>query len=291
MIVDEYILNAIEWNMEQERTKKFLKETNNELLYEIGRRLPKNQIIDFLKQYSSRLDKQRIYNIAVEIPPNRLLEFFKLKILESEVYIGLLARQLPKEDLIEFFNMNFLRNYEDDIVEIATNLDPKDVIEFFKMGLLKNKKNIVELAKKLPPNDILQFLEMKLLYVKDEKEIAKLAEKLPPEEFLQFWKLELVHDLELLKPIIERIPDTYLDSYIKSIDNYALKELLLEAIKDKNISTRIRASLDQERKNAELLESMQNFAQTATPAQLEQMGLIFSNISKGNPKKEKQGHK
>ena len=87
-IVDTYILDSIEWNMEHERTKNMIEKGNDILLGEIGCRLPNEQRLDFLKLYNSRLNQDVIYEIAMKIPQDNLLEFFKLRLLKSEARIA-----------------------------------------------------------------------------------------------------------------------------------------------------------------------------------------------------------
>jgi len=287
--------------MQQKRTKNLLEKANDKLLGEIGCRLPNNQRLDFLKKYSSRLKDDIIYEIATEIPEENLLEFFRLKILKSEDYIALLATRLPEENILEFFKLGQLKSYSDDnrmkvarrlpqqdliaffqmklirgkknIAELATNLPKTNILEFFKMKLLSDEEDIAKIANRLPPTDILEFFKMKLL--SDEKKIAKLAKGLPDEEFLQFWNLELVSNLELLKPKIDMISDELLNGFIDETNDYKLKTMFADAIRNKNLRLERQNQLRIFAENKAFLNSFKQILAQGTSEDRNEMVSIF----------------
>lgn len=280
--VDGYILHSIEWNMEQERTKKMLEKGNDKLLGEIGCRLPNDQRFDFLQQYHSRLDDEMIYDIAEEIPKDNLLEFFRLKLLKREANRASLAVRLPEENILEFFELGQLNDdyYDDNRMQVARKLPSQDLMSFFYMNLLREEENIAELAKKLPETDILEFFQMGLL--KDEKNIADVAKRLPDEEFLQFWNLGLVSNLELLKAKIKKIPDELLNRFIDETDDYNLKQIFTNAIRDEKMRSKRQEELRDYEEIERILNSLHKIEQNGTPPQKARMTqLLLEYLARG----------
>ena len=271
--------------MEQERTKNLLEKGNNNLLGEIGCRLPDNQRLDFLKQYNSRLNKDIIYKIAEKIPPENLLEFFRLRFLQSENSIASLAIRLPKEKLLAFFKLGQLNDgyYDDNRMKVARNLPSSDLISFFQMKLLREEENVAELAMKLPEIHILEFLQMKLLKV--ERNIAKLVIRLPDEEFLQFWNLGLVSDLALLQPKIDKISDKLLNSFIDETKDYNLKHFLANAIRDEKLRSKKLDEVKRYAENEKILNSLEQIARgDGTPEQKERIERLLSRFARSGEK-------
>ena len=287
-IVENYILNSpnyegvsmtieyLEWDLENDYTKKILDASTIVDLKQIAHLLPDYQLLDFFRDYGERFmyyEDSDIFSIAKRMPSEDLLEFFKLRLLENEEYIYELAKEMPSEDLLEFFKLGLLEN-EEYIYELAKEMPSEDLLEFFKLRLLENEEYIYELAKEMPSEDLLEFFKLGLL--ENEEYLCELAERLPHDEFLQFWNLGLIYDLELVIPIIKGIPDELLVMYIKETDDFDLKNLLLKNITDKG--TYISQKLAQEENNRALLASMKSFQETATPTQLEEFWNVVSKI-------------
>lgn len=279
-----------------------LEKANDKLLGEIGCRLPNYQRLDFLKKYSSRLKDDIIYEIATEIPEKNLLYFFGLKILKSEDYIALLATRLPEENILEFFKLGQLNYgyYDDNRMKVARRLPQQDLIAFFQMKLIHVKKNIAELATKLHETNILEFFKMKLLsdeediaiianrlpstdildffkmeLLSDEKKIAKLAKGLPNEEFLQFCNLGLVSNLDLLKPKIDTISDELLNGFIDETNDYKLKTMFADAIRNKNLRLERQNQLRIFAENKAFLNSFKQILAQGTSEDRNEMVSIF----------------